>query len=67
VPLSYVRYGAGPLAFSDLCRLSDQWCADRARPADGWASLPGRAVYDKSPNDLASSARRLVIEATYVL
>jgi hypothetical protein len=26
-----------------------------------------RAVYDKSPNDLASSARRLVIEATYVL
>jgi hypothetical protein len=42
---------------------------ERAGPggplADG--DVTPRAVYDKSPNDLASSARRLVIEATYVL
>ena len=33
----------------------------------GCATLPDRAVFDKSHNRLASSARRLVIEATYPL
>ena len=33
----------------------------------GWASLPYRGVFDKSRNRLASSARRLVIEAAYQL
>jgi hypothetical protein len=33
----------------------------------GWPSLPHRGVFDKSHNRLASSARRLVIEAAYPL
>jgi hypothetical protein len=32
-----------------------------------WADKAGRGVFDKSHNRLASSARRLVIEATYSL
>jgi hypothetical protein len=35
-----------------------------AHPAQ-WAYKTGRAIFDKSHNHLASSARRLVIEAAY--
>jgi hypothetical protein len=43
-------------------------CASKSRwEPYGCDSLPERAVFDKSDNSPASSARRLVIEATFAL
>jgi hypothetical protein len=43
----------------------DAW--DDAPEPSGYGSLTGRAILDKSPNSVASPARRLVIEAIYSL
>jgi hypothetical protein len=55
-----VRRGSGPVPLLPAMMRPQ----DRLEPC-GCGTVPGRAVLAKSPNHLARSASRLIIEATY--